>query len=295
VICENRVVIVTGAGRGLGRSHVEALARSGAKLVVNDLGVNRDGQGLALPVAEEVAAGVRAQGGEAVASMHDVGDWDAAGALVRQAIDTYGRLDAIVNNAGILRDRMIVNTSAAEWDDVIRVHLRGTFAVLRFAGAYWREQAKAGNPLQGSVVNTTSPSGLFGKPGQANYGAAKAGIAMLTMIAAEELGPYGVTVNAVAPVAHTRMTADLVSDPGAAQKLAPEHVSPVVVWLSSARSRHVTGRVFEISGKRFGIAEPWSRGPGIVPQAVMTPAEVGQIADELLPSAMVPERMGGNL
>ncbi|MDR7084822.1 NAD(P)-dependent dehydrogenase (short-subunit alcohol dehydrogenase family) [Arthrobacter ginsengisoli] len=288
-------MIVTGAGRGLGRSHVEALARSGAKLIVNDLGVNRDGQGEGLPVAEEVAAAIRAQGGEAIASQHDISDWDAAGGLVQQAIDTYGRLDAVVNNAGILRDRMIVNTSEAEWDDVIRVHLRGTFAVLRAAGAYWREQAKGGNPLQGNVVNTTSPSGLFGKPGQANYGSAKAGIATLTMIAAEELGPYGVTVNAVAPVAHTRMTADLVSDEGAMQTLAPEHVSPVVVWLSSVRSRSVTGRVFEISGKRFGIAEPWRHGPGIAPQGVMTPEEVGSIADTLLQAALPPERMGGNL
>ncbi|WP_406724620.1 SDR family NAD(P)-dependent oxidoreductase [Streptomyces sp. GD-15H] len=295
MICEDRVVIVTGAGRGLGRSHAEALVRAGAKVVVNDLGVERDGAAQGKPVAEEVAAQLRALGGEAVASTHDISDWESAEALVRQTVDTFGRLDCVVNNAGILRDRMIVNTTVEEWDDVIRVHLRGTFAMLRFAAAYWREQAKGGNPVEASVVNTTSPSGLFGKPGQANYGSAKAGIATLTMIAAEELGRYGVTVNAVAPVAYTRMTADLVTGDGASRVLAPEYVSPLVVWLASPRSRHVTGRVFELSGKRFGIAEPWRHGPGTVPDGVPEPEEAGAIAESLLACAAPPERMGGNL
>lgn len=289
------VAIVTGGGRGLGRCHVEALAAAGYAVVVNDLGAGRDGSGAEQSVADGTVAEVRAAGGHAVASSHDVADFDQAAALIELAVGTFGRLDVVVNNAGILRDRMIVNTTPQEWDDVIRVHLRGSFAVLQAAARHWRGLSKAGAAVSASIVNTTSPSGLYGKPGQANYGAAKAGIASLTMIAAEELRQYGVRVNAVAPVAFTRMTADLVTDPSAATELAPEHVSPLVVWLAGQESDGVNGRVFEISGRRFAVVDPWRREIEEAPPNPLSVEEAGKIAIRLLEKATPLPAMGGNL
>ena len=208
-ICEGRVVVVTGGGRGLGRAHALEFARQGASVVVNDLGSEVDGSGATVGPAAEVVAEIETMGGRAVADGSDIADWDGAAALIQRAIDTYGQVDTLVNNAGILRDRMLTNMSVDEWDSVIRVHLRGTFAPTRWAASHWRERAKAGEANDARVINTSSASGLYGNPGQTNYGAAKAGIAAFTLIAAKELVRYGVTVNAIAPGARTRMTAGL--------------------------------------------------------------------------------------
>src|SRR3954453_6789535 len=208
-ICDGRVVIVTGSGRGIGREHAVAFAREGAKVVVNGLGGDMHGDGGSLSPAMEVVEEIKAMGGEAVADGENVADFEGAGRMVQQAIDTFGRLDVIVNNAGILRDRMLVNMDEKEWDAVIAVHLKGTFAPTRHAAAYWRDPSKAGNQPDARVINTASPSGIFGNVGQTNYGAAKAGIATFTVIAGAELSRYGVTVNAIAPVARTRMTENL--------------------------------------------------------------------------------------
>lgn len=267
-LCEGRVVIVTGAGRGIGREHALMLAKHGARVVVNDLGGSRDGTGASGGPAHDVVAEIAAAGGEAIANGDDVGDWTGAERMVKQAVDHFGTLDAIVNNAGILRDRMLVNMTEAEWDAVIKVHLKGTFAPSHFAAAWWRDRAKAGAQVDARIINTTSVSGIYGNPGQCNYGAAKAGIASFTIIAARELGRYGITVNAVAPAALTRMTEDLgmgrASDEDKA-RLDPRWIAPIVTWLASTQSRGVTGRVFEASGRILGIAESWHRGPVVPP------------------------------
>src|SRR3954449_6669230 len=208
-LCEGRVALVTGAGRGIGREHALSLARHGAKVVVNDLGGDVSGTGADATPAQAVVDEIVAAGGEAVVNGGDVADFDDAGAMVRQAVAEFGRLDVLINNAGILRDRMLVNMDAAEWDAVIAVHLRGTFAPMRHAAAHWRERAKAGEEVDARIINTTSPSGIYGNVGQTNYGAAKAGIASFTVITAMELGRYGVTCNAIAPAALTRMTENL--------------------------------------------------------------------------------------
>ena len=233
-ICDGRAVIITGAGRGLGRAHALAFAREGARLVINDTGVERDGTGGDHGPADAVVAEVRELGGEAVASYEDAADWDGAARLIRAALDSYGQLDVLVNNAGILRDRMLVNMTEDDWDGVIRTHLRGVFAPTRHAAAYWREQAKGGQARDARVICTSSPSGLYGNPGQVNYGAAKAGIAAFALIAATELGRYGVTVNAIAPGARTRMTEGLAVLDGAVPDGAAG--SPTT-WPRSA-SRH---------------------------------------------------------
>src|SRR5262245_15675342 len=203
---DGKVAIVTGAGRGIGRAHALALSQAGAKIVVNDLGGSLTGEGADLSPARQVVEEIRAAGGEASANGENVANFAGAERLVRQAIDEFGRLDILVNNAGILRDRMLVNMSEDEWDAVINVHLKGHFAPTRHAAAYWREQSKEGDDVKGRVINTSSPSGVFGNVGQTNYGAAKAGIAAFTVIAAQELARYGVTVNRIAPTARTRMT-----------------------------------------------------------------------------------------
>ena len=265
--CEGRVVIVTGSGRGIGRAHALEFARQGASVVVNDLGAEVDGSGSGTGPAGEVVEEIRAMGGKAVANGDDVSDWEGAQKLVNTAIESFGKLDVVVNNAGILRDRMIINMTDAEWDAVIRVHLRSTFSMTRWAATYWREQTKAGIEVDARVINTASSSGIYGNVGQANYGAAKAGIASFTIIASQELARYGATVNAIAPVALTRMTENLgifthEEDPGKFDPFAPENVSPLVVWLGSKASKGITGRVFDVYGGHIDVAEGWHAGPG---------------------------------
>jgi NAD(P)-dependent dehydrogenase (short-subunit alcohol dehydrogenase family) len=292
-ICEGRVAIVTGAGRGIGREHALSLAREGAKVLVNDLGAEVDGTGGSTGPAGEVVDEIRGMGGEAAANGDDVSDWEGAQRMVNQAIETFGGLDILVNNAGILRDRMLVNMTEEEWDAVIKVHLKGTFAPTRWAAAYWRERSKGGETNDARVINTTSPSGIFGNAGQANYGAAKAGIASFTVITSKELERYGVTCNAVAPVALTRMTENLGMGQlpeEAKEQLAPRWISPIVTWLASPESKDVTGRVFEASGRMLGVAEPWQHGPSA--PAEEDPAKLGAIVRDLVSKAKGNAGMG---
>jgi NAD(P)-dependent dehydrogenase (short-subunit alcohol dehydrogenase family) len=289
-ICADRVVVITGAGRGIGRGHALEFARQGAKVVVNDLGGDVHGGGRASEVAESVVAEIEAIGGEAIANGEDVSDHEGAGRLIQSAIDAFGRLDVLVNNAGILRDRMLVNMTVEEWDAVIRVHLRGTFCCSQHAAAYWRGRAKAGETLDARIINTASPSGLYGNPGQSNYGAAKAAIASFTIITSRELERYGVTVNAVSPGARTRMTENLgfgsvELKEGEFDYYASDNIAPVVVWLASPQSKRITGRVFEAAGGRIGIAEGWRRGPHVSKDARWEPEAVGPAIEELLAQA----------
>jgi NAD(P)-dependent dehydrogenase (short-subunit alcohol dehydrogenase family) len=289
-ICSGRVVIVTGAGRGIGRGHALEFARQGARVVVNDLGAEVDGTGSSTGPAGAVVDEIRATGGEAVANGDDVSEWKGAERLVRTALETYGRLDVLVNNAGILRDRMLVNMTEGEWDKVIQVHLKGTFGPAHFAAEHWRERSRAGDEVDARIVNTSSTSGIFGNVGQTNYGAAKAGIAAFTIIAAQELGRYGVTVNAIAPGARTRMTENLrgarpVPGPGEFDGSAPENVAPLVVWLGSPESRGVTGQVFLVGGGRIGVARGWQRGPGVDKGARWEPEELSEIVPALVAEA----------
>jgi NAD(P)-dependent dehydrogenase (short-subunit alcohol dehydrogenase family) len=265
-ICDGRVAIVTGAGRGIGREHAMLLAAQGAKVVINDLGGSMDGTGQDTGPAKEVADEIRALGGEAASNTDDISDWAGAEQLVKTALDSFGRLDILINNAGILRDRMLVNMTEAEWDAVIKVHLPGTFAPAHFAAGHWRERSKAGEEVDARIINTTSPSGIYGNVGQTNYGAAKAGIASFTIIAAKELARYGVTVNAVAPAALTRMTQDLGMGQASEEDkemLSPRHIAPIVCWLASPLSAGVTGRVFDVSGRMVSVSEGWHRGPTV--------------------------------
>ncbi len=285
-LCEGKIAIVTGAGRGIGREHALSLARLGAKVVVNDLGGERDGTGIDVSPAQQVVDEIVAGGGEAIANGDNVADWDGAKRMVDLAIETFGGLDAVVNNAGILRDRMLANMTEQEWDAVINVHLKGTFAPARHAAAYWREQSKAGHAVAGRIVNTSSVSGIYGNVGQSNYGAAKAGIAAFTQITSMELGRYGVTVNAVAPVALTRMTEDLGPAPETDEERearSPKWIAPIVTWLVSDEAADVTGRVFEASGQFLAVAEGWVRGPAVDPTD--DPESLGPIVESLLANA----------
>ena len=275
---------MTGAGRGLGRQYALMLADNGANVVVNDFGGARDGTGGDVGPAQQVVDEITAGGGTAVAHVGDVSSIADAEAMVRLAVDTYGRLDVLVNNAGILRDRMLFSMTEDEWDAVIKVHLKGTWAPSRVAADHWRSRAKAGESTDGRLINTTSISGLFGNPGQTNYGAAKAGIAAFTLIAAEELGRYGVTVNAVAPGALTRLTEDLALPDAMREGWGPEWVAPVVTWLASTDSADVTGQVIESSGHILGIAEGWRRGPH-VDNPPTEPTDVGTLVRDLLARA----------
>ncbi|WP_405925986.1 SDR family oxidoreductase [Streptomyces sp. NBC_00035] len=300
LLCEGRVVVVTGAGRGLGRAHALAYAAEGARVVVNDLGVGLDGTPGPGSPAGQVVDEIRSAGGDAVAHGGDVATTEGAASLVRAALETYGRLDTLVNNAGFLRDRMLVNLDEDDWDAVMRVHLKGHFLPLKHAASYWRAEAKAGRPPVARVVNTSSGAGLLGSVGQGNYSAAKAGIVGLTLVAAAELGRYGVQVNAIAPAARTRMTervfAATMAAPGGGggfDAMAPENVSPLVVWLGSAGSAGVSGRVFEAEGGRITVMEGWRAGPGVDRGARWTPAEAGDAAVKLLAGAEVPGAVYG--
>ncbi|MFF9455752.1 SDR family oxidoreductase [Streptomyces flaveolus] len=298
-ICAGRVAVVTGAGRGLGRAHALAFAAEGARVVVNDLGVGLDGTGGTAGPARRVADEIRARGGEAVAHDGDITTTDGAASLVATALDAFGRLDTLVNNAGFLRDRMLVNLDEDDWDAVVRVHLKGHFLPLRHAVAHWRAEAKAGRTPRARVVNTSSGAGLLGSVGQGNYAAAKAGIVALTQVAAAETGHYGVQVNAIAPAARTRMTetafADTMAAPedGAFDVMAPENVSPLVVWLGSDACAGVTGRVFEAEAGRITVMEGWRPGPTADKGARWTPAEAGRAALGLLAEAETPQPVYG--
>ena len=293
-LCEGRVAIVTGAGRGIGREHALSLAAHGAKVVVNDLGGNMDGSGGDLSPAQQVVNEIKGMGGEAIANGESVANWEGAQRLINSAIETFGDLHVVVNNAGILRDRVLANMTEEEWDAVINVHLKGTFAPSRWAAAYWREQAKAGRPVSGRIINTTSVSGIYGNPGQTNYGAAKAGIAAFTNIAALELHRYGVTVNAVGPVALTRMTEGLGPAPETDEERemrSPRWIAPIVTWLASEESKDVTGRVFEASGQSLSVAEGWVRGPRVKP--IEDPTKIGPAVRDMLAKARKNSGMDG--
>lgn len=283
-LCEGRVCIVTGAGRGLGREYALLLADYGAKVVVNDLGGARDGTGGDAGPAQEVVDEIVSRGGEAVANTDDISDWAGAERLVNQAIESFGRLDVLVNNAGILRDRTLANMTEDDWDSVIKVHLKGTFAPSRHAAAHWRDRAKAGETNDARLINTTSVSGLFANPGQANYAAAKAGIAAFTQVAAQELGRYGVTANAVAPGALTRLTEDLGMPEEMKERYDPRWVAPLVVFLASPASADITGQVIESSGLTFGVAEGWRRGP-VTKDVPIEPSDVEPVLRSLLAEA----------
>ena len=291
--CEGRVVIVTGAARGIGRAHALALAAAGAKVVVNDLGVQLDGSEQRSEAAQEVVEEIRNGGGTAVADGNNVATWDGAEAMIRCAVEQLGGLDALVNNAGIVRDRMFVSTSEQEWDAVVAVHLKGHFATARHACAYWRQQSKAGAPVDGRIVNTSSGAGLLGSVGQASYSAAKAAIAGLTLVQAAELGRYGVTANAIAPAARTRMTegpfAAMMKAPDAGfDVFDPANVAPLVVWLCSAASKHVTGRVFEVQGGELRLNDGWRPAATIDKGARWRVDELTAVVDKLCAQAPTP-------
>ncbi|GAB2663899.1 SDR family oxidoreductase [Prescottella soli] len=300
-LLDGRVVIITGAGRGIGRAHALAFAAEGAKVVVNDIGVGGDGSNTGETPAEQVVAEIKAAGGEAVTNGDDVASWEGAQNLIQTAIDTFGGLDILVNNAGFLRDRMLVGMSEEEWDAVIRVHLKGHFAPLRHAAAYWRAESKAGRPVDARIINTSSGAGLQGSIGQGNYAAAKAGIAEMTIQAAAELKNYGVSVNAIAPAARTRMTvgaggamAEAMAAPEEGfDAMAPENISPLVVWLGSAESKDVTGRVFEVEGGKITVAEGWRHGPSQDKGDRWDPKELGPVVADLLAKAETPTPVYG--
>jgi len=293
-LLDGRVVIVTGAGGGIGRAHALAFAAEGARVVVNDIGVGLDGSPAGGgSAAQAVVDEIRSAGGQAVASGANVADWDQAAGLIQTAIDEFGRLDVLVNNAGIVRDRMIANASEEEFDAVIAVHLKGHFATMRHAASHWRGLSKQGAPVDARIINTSSGAGLQGSVGQGNYSAAKAGIAALTLVAAAEMGRYGVTVNAIAPSARTRMTetvfADMMAKPdNGFDAMAPENISPLVVWLGSAESADVTGRVFEVEGGVIRAAEGWQHGVEIDKGSRWEPGELGPVVRSLLAEGRPP-------
>jgi NAD(P)-dependent dehydrogenase (short-subunit alcohol dehydrogenase family) len=298
-ICEGRVVIVTGAGRGIGRAHALAFAAEGALVVVNDIGAELDGSGGSASPAQEVVTEIEAAGGRAIVNGDDVADWAGAQRLVETAIEVFGGLDVVVNNAGFVRDRMFVSCAEDEWDAVVRVHLKGHFCVSRHAAAWWRDRSKAGDAVDARIINTSSGAGILGSVGQSSYSAAKAGIATLTLIQAAELGRYGVTANAIAPAARTRMTEGVFTEmmatvgEGEFDAMDPANVSPIVVWLGSTQSRDVTGRLFEVEGGKLSVAEGWHHGPSVDKGAKWAPAEIGAAVSQLLAESRPPAPVYG--
>lgn len=298
-LCSDRVAVVTGAGRGIGRAHALAFAAEGARVVVNDVGVALDGSSTAEGPAQDVVDEIEAAGGKAVANTDDVADFDGARRLVETATSRFGALDVLVNNAGFLRDRMLINLDEKDWDDVVRVHLKGHFATLRHAGQYWRSESKAGRARDARVINTSSGAGLLGSVGQGNYSAAKAGIAGMTLVAATELARYGVSVNAIAPTARTRMTeeafaSDMAAPDSGFDAMAPENISPLVVWLGSPESAEVTGRVFEVGGGEISVAQSWRHGPSAHRDRTWRPGELGPVVRDLVERAPAPEPVYGS-
>ena len=292
---DGKVAIVTGAGRGIGREHALALARAGAKLVVNDLGATLAGEGADASPAQEVVAEIEALGGAAVANGDDVADFAGAERMVAQAVETFGRLDLLVNNAGITRDRMLVNMSEDEWDSVLTVHLKGHFAPTRHAAAHWRERAKGGEDVRGRVINTSSPSGVFGNVGQTNYGAAKAGIAAFTVIAAQELGRYGVTVNCIAPNARTRMTeatfGEIPVPEDGFDTMDPANIAPIVVALCADEAQEITGQCFFVYGGAVSVLRPWDAGELLARDSRWDADEFLALLRERFPDGAAPEGM----
>jgi len=286
-ICNGRVVIVTGAGNGLGKAYALGLAAEGAKVVVNDLGVGTHGEaGESKGAAQKVVEEIQAAGGQAVANTDDVADWEAGKRIVQTALDAFGDLHAVVNNAGFVRDRMFVSCTPEEWDAVLRVHLRGHFCTSRHAVDYWRAQQKAGKTVDARIINTTSGAGLQGSVGQSAYSTAKGGIATLTLVQAAELSRYGITANALAPNARTRMTAtggfDMNAKADEFDVFAPENTAPLVAWLCSSDSRDVTGQVFELKGGKIFLSEGWTDSPAEDKGARWNAAELGPVVRRLL-------------
>jgi NAD(P)-dependent dehydrogenase (short-subunit alcohol dehydrogenase family) len=296
-ICEGRVVVVTGAGRGIGRAHALAFAAEGAQVVVNDVGATLDGAGADTSPAGDVVAEIEASGGEAVVNADDVSDWDGARRMVETALDSFGGLDTLVCNAGIVRDRMIVNMSVDEWDAVMRVHLRGLFCPVRHAVEYWRAEHKAGRIRAPRIVTTSSGAGLFGSVSQANYSTAKAGIAAFTIVAGAELGRYGILANTIVPSARSRMTEgafpEMMARPDSGfDRMDPANVAPLVVWLGSEWC-DVTGRAFEVQGGELSVADGWQHGAVFDKGARWEPAEIGAAVHELLAAAPAPAPVYG--
>lgn len=297
-----KVALVTGAGRGIGREEALYLSALGARVVVNDLGTERDGGGVDAAVAEHVVREIQGRGGEAIAHLEDISEPAGAASLLRVGIETWGRIDIVVNNAGILRDRMIFKMSLEEWDSVIKVHLRGHFLVTREACIHWRERAAGGEQIRGRLINTTSTSGILGNVGQSNYGAAKAGIAAFTQIVSLEMARYGVTANAIAPGARTRMTEGLfVETPnqdGASDPVGPEHVARLVGYLASDASDHISGQVFRVRGGTIELYEGWKAVAAIEDARGWTAAALAEAMSGLFesrPSIYAPATLPGQV
>ena len=297
-ICDNRTVIITGAAGGLGRAYALAFAAEGANVVVNDIGTSLSGEGRDTSAADAVVAQIITGGGKAIANYEDITDWDAAKRIVEAAVGAFGGLHVIVNNAGIVRDRMFVSATLDEWDATMRVHLRGHFCLARHAVDHWRAQQKAGNPVDARIINTSSGAGLQGSIAQSAYSTAKGGIAALTLVQAAELARYGITANALAPSARTRMTeqafADKMATAGDAfDVMDPANIAPAVVWLGSALSAHVTGCVFELEGGKIILEQGWDLGPGVDAGKLWNPADVGAAVEDLLARRTPPRKVWG--
>lgn len=297
-ICDNRTVIITGAARGLGRAYALGFAAEGANVLVNDIGTSLGGEGRDTSAADEVVAQIKAAGGNAVANYEDITDWDGAKRIVDAAIAAFGDLHVVVNNAGIVRDRMFVSATLDEWDATMHVHLRGHFCVARHAVDYWRAKQKAGTNPDARIINTTSGAGLQGSIAQSAYSTAKGGIASLTLVQAAELGRYGITANALAPSARTRMTEQAFADKMATEgdafdAMDPANIAPAVVWLGSVHSADVTGCVFELEGGKIMLEDGWREGPFVDSGQQWSPANVGDAVASLLQQRVAPRKVWG--